>query len=153
MQHKANCHKLLKMTFLFVTPLGHLSWEKFGGRRDSPTSHPNAPGTHEHKWLPRRCMVHHYTPQPGTCKPFWHPHIQMKGCHVGGDGYLQGLGDGQGGSLLCQYASLSCSSRGFGFNLPGLLRGQLRYSGSRGLMMSLGRGWGQRTWGNVIENP
>ena len=28
----------------------------------------------------------------------------MKGCHVGWDGNLQGLGDGQGGSLLCQYA-------------------------------------------------
>ena len=31
------------------------------------------------------------------------PHIQMKGCHVGKDSNLQGLRDGQGGSLLCLY--------------------------------------------------
>ena len=31
-------------------------------------------------------------------------HIQMKGCHVGGSSNLQGLRDGQGGSLLCLYA-------------------------------------------------
>ena len=28
-------------------------------------------------------------------------HIQVKGCHVGRDGYLQSLRNGQGGGLLC----------------------------------------------------
>ena len=54
---------------------------------------------------------------------FVNPHIQAKGYHAVGDGYLQGLGDSQGGSLLCQYASLCCRSGGFGFDLPRLLRG------------------------------
>ena len=85
-------------------------------------------------------MVPHYTLKPGTYNPFWSPHIQTKGCHVGRDGYLQGLRDSQGGRLLCQYVSLSCRSGGFVFNLPRLLRGQLRYTGGRGLVTSLRRG-------------
>ena len=36
--------------------------------------------------------------------PFDAPHIQMKGCHVAGDGNFQGLRDSCGWSLLCWYA-------------------------------------------------
>ena len=53
------------------------------------------------------------------------PHIQTKGCHVGGDSNLQGLRDGQGGSLLYMHATLSYGSRGFWVNLFRLLRGGL----------------------------
>ena len=41
-------------------------------------------------------------PQPGIYTPFWCPHIQAKGCHVGGNGYLESLWDSWGGSLWCQ---------------------------------------------------
>ena len=72
------------------------------------------------------------------------PHIQAKGCHVGGDGYLQGLVDGQRGRLLCQYTSLRCRSGGFGFDFFRLQRGWLGYGGGRGSLMSLGKGLGSR---------
>ena len=57
------------------------------------------------------------------------------------NGYLQGLRDSQGGSLLCQYISLSCRSRGFRLDLPRLLKGWLRYGGCRGLVTSFRKGW------------
>ena len=39
--------------------------------------------------------------------PLGSPHINMKGCHVSRDGDLQGLRNGQRGSLLCLQAPLS----------------------------------------------
>ena len=72
--------------------------------------------------------------------PFDAPYIQAKGCHIGWDGYLQGLRDSQRGSLLCQSTSLSRRSRGFGFDFFRLLWGQLGYGASRVLMISFRRG-------------
>ena len=84
-----------------------------------PTSPQNGHSTYKHIWQPGRLTVPCCTPQPGICKPFWCPHIQVKGCHMGRYGYLQGLRDSQGGSLLWEDASLSCRSRGFGLDIFG----------------------------------
>ena len=47
------------------------------------------------------------------------PHIQMKGCHVGGDGNLKGLRDTQGESLLCWYAPSAMGAEDSGWTFLG----------------------------------
>ena len=112
-----------------------------------PTSPLNGLYAHVCIWQPRRLMAPYYTPQPDIYKPFWHPHIQAKGCHMDRDGYLQGSGDNQGRGPLCQSTFLSLESRGFRFDSFRLLRGQLGYSGSRGMMTSFMWGWGREHGG------
>ena len=75
---------------------------------------------------------------PAFMDPFDAPHIQGKGCQMGGDGYLQSLGDSQGGGLQHESKPLSHRSRGSGFNSFELLRGPLGYSGGRGWQHLLG---------------
>ena len=82
-------------------------------------------------------------PQLSIYTPFWCPHIQTKGCHMGRDGYLQGWGDSQVGGLLCQSATLNYRSGGFRFHTFRLLRRQLRNGGCGGMVASFRQAWGR----------
>ena len=101
-----------------------------------PTSPPNGHSAHVHIWWPGRLTVSCCTPNPAFIDPFDAPHIQTEGCHMGGDGYLQGLEDSQGRGLQCQSDSLSGRSGGFRFDSFRLLRGQLGYGDSGNMIIS-----------------
>ena len=51
---------------------------------------------------------------PAFVNPFDAPHIQAKGHHVGGDGYLQGLGDSQGGASCADMPPSVAGAEGLG---------------------------------------
>ena len=115
--HKTNWHKLLSMTFLFVMPKG--IWvEKSsgaGGTAQPHTqmhpAHVSANGCPEGGWSLASPL------NLALINPFDALHIQS--AMWAGDGYIQGLKDGQGGSLLCQNASLSCESKDLGLTSLG----------------------------------
>ena len=49
---------------------------------------------------------------PATVNSLNGPYINMKGCHVGQDGDLQGLRNGQRGGLLCLCTPSTTDARG-----------------------------------------
>ena len=122
----------------FCITWGHLNWGRSMDRHEKPTWHPNGPSTHGCKLPHERWTVPHCTPQLGTCKPSWHPHIQMKGCHVGGGGNLQAWEMARKKPPV-PACPLTRRSRRFQINHLRLLQGWFGYGGSGGSSMPLTR--------------
>ena len=121
-------------SLVFCATWGHLSWGKsaWTGR----VGQLDMPRWSLHTWAHGdgcmgggRSFVAPLNPVT-MINPLSSPHINTKGCHVGRDGYLQGLGNGQRGGLQCWYTSPSHWCQGVWTSTFRFLGGWLGHSHS-----------------------
>ena len=135
------------MDLFFCATWGCLSWGKSVDMKGKTTSGPGGTCTHGHKWLMGDGRSYMAPLNLAMINPLSDSNINMKGCHFGWDGNLQGIRNGKKGTSCACVPPSATDARGSG---PALLDswGWLWHSCRGSLSVSLSRGQGH-WWGQV----